>query len=79
MWPDRVSNQGPLTYESGALPTALRGQATCFRNKADLVPLASEDISLSVWMTLNTESNDMRKSIRLRKSEVYVKKNQFAK
>ena len=26
MWPDRVSNPGPLTYESGALPTALRGR-----------------------------------------------------
>ena len=25
MWPDWVSNPGPLTYESGALPTALRG------------------------------------------------------
>ena len=24
MWPDRVSNPVPLTYESGALPTALR-------------------------------------------------------
>ena len=30
MWPDRVSNPGPLTYESGALPTALRGPATVF-------------------------------------------------
>ena len=29
MWPDRVSNPGPLTYESGALPTALRGPAPC--------------------------------------------------
>ena len=36
MWPDRVSNPGPLIYESGALPTALRGppkdvlrQSTC--------------------------------------------------
>ena len=28
MLPDRVSNPGPLTYESGALPTALRGPAT---------------------------------------------------
>ena len=28
MWPDRVSNPGPLTYESGALPIALRGQAS---------------------------------------------------
>ena len=28
MWPDRVSNPGPLTYESGALPIALQGPAT---------------------------------------------------
>ena len=28
MLPDRVSNPGPLTYESGALPIALRGQAS---------------------------------------------------
>ena len=27
MLPDRVSNPGPLTYEPGALPTALRGPA----------------------------------------------------
>ena len=27
MWPDRVSNPGPLTYESGALPIVLRGPA----------------------------------------------------
>ena len=27
MWPDLVSNPGPLTCESGALPTALRGPA----------------------------------------------------
>ena len=27
MLPDRVSNAGPLTYESGALPIALRGPA----------------------------------------------------
>ena len=30
MLPDRVSNLGPLTYESGALPIALRGPA-CVR------------------------------------------------
>ena len=28
MLPDQVSNPGPLTYESGALPIALRGPAT---------------------------------------------------
>ena len=27
MWPDGISNPGTLTYESGALPTALRGRA----------------------------------------------------
>ena len=30
MWPDRVSNPGPLTYDSGALPTALRGPASTY-------------------------------------------------
>ena len=28
MWSDQVSNPGPLTYESGALPTALHGPAS---------------------------------------------------
>ena len=28
MLPDRLSNPGPLTYESGALPIALRGPAS---------------------------------------------------
>ena len=32
MLPDRVSNPGPLTYESGALPIALRGPAPCITN-----------------------------------------------
>ena len=34
MLPDRVSNPGPLTYESGALPIALRGPATGRENIA---------------------------------------------
>ena len=33
MWPDQVSNPGPLTYESGDLLTALRGLAlTCSKS-----------------------------------------------
>ena len=40
MWPDRLSNPGPLTYESGALPNALRGPA--------LGSVAS-DLSLHCW------------------------------
>ena len=30
MLPDRVSNPGPLTYESGAIPIALRGPALSY-------------------------------------------------
>ena len=37
MLPNRVSNLGPLTYESGALPIALRGPADF---------LVDEDISV---------------------------------
>ena len=33
MLPDRVSNPGPLTYESGALPIVLRGPAY-FKHRA---------------------------------------------
>ena len=33
---DRVSNPGPLTYESGALPIALRGPA--HRNSNTEIP-----------------------------------------
>ena len=33
MLPDRVSNPGPLTYESGALPIALRGPAKVLRDR----------------------------------------------
>ena len=32
MLPDRVSNPGPLTYVSGALPIALRGPAHVYGN-----------------------------------------------
>ena len=38
MLPDRVSNPGPLTYESGALPIALRGPAAQFRCNLGLLP-----------------------------------------
>ena len=33
MLPDRVSNPGPLTYESGALPIALRGPASILKRE----------------------------------------------
>ena len=31
MWPDRLSNPGPLALEPDALPTALRGLASTIR------------------------------------------------
>ena len=35
MLQDRVSNPGPLTYESGAVPIALRGLAILFLELRD--------------------------------------------
>ena len=41
MLPDRVSNPGPLTYESGALPIALRGPANIVGKGKVKVPHSS--------------------------------------
>ena len=45
MLPDRVSNPGPLTYESGALPIALRGPSPPDYKR--LEPLTDSLISVS--------------------------------
>ena len=37
MLPDWVSNPGPLTYESGALPIALRGPAASEEKSFEIV------------------------------------------
>ena len=39
MWPDRVSNPGPLTYESGALPIGLLTQAVTIEVQQPLLLL----------------------------------------
>ena len=52
MLPDRVSNPGPLTYESGALPIALRGPAVStikLKNKNDFL------ICHRVWKTAKSQ------------------------
>ena len=41
MLPDRVSNTGPLTYESGALSIALRGPAHGSCSPTEVVPHGS--------------------------------------
>ena len=58
MWPDRVSNPGPLTYESGALPTALRGPAVqwitmCHKNRMSTRVI-------TVWRAETTSVSTMR-------------------
>ena len=45
MWPDRVSNPGPLTYESDALPTALRGPAKNIKGKEEQTILTNNEIT----------------------------------
>ena len=42
MWPSRVSNPGPLIYESGALPTALQGPASNKDNGGIIVHISPE-------------------------------------
>ena len=44
MLPDRVSNPGPLTYESGVLPIVLRGPASTLFLPVDLSILI-------IWMS----------------------------
>ena len=39
MLPDRVSNPGPLTYESGALPIALCGPAESKVQDGEKIPV----------------------------------------
>ena len=48
MLPDRVSNPGPLTYESGALPIALRGPAVFFFFFAHLIYMCKSEESF-LW------------------------------
>ena len=45
MLPDRVSNPGPLTYESGALPIALRGPAFVCEE-----PVWNEGVTISIML-----------------------------
>ena len=48
MLPDRVSNPGPLTYESGALPIALRGPAFYKVYKSQVLILISMKLQTSI-------------------------------
>ena len=51
MLPDRVSNPGPLTYTSGALPIALRGPAVT-RQQGDFIWKLNN--KLFAWIIFDT-------------------------
>ena len=57
MLPDRVSYPGPLTYESGALPIALRGPAVKFIKVSVFSVFKSTDsgINKQTRQSYNTE------------------------
>ena len=53
MWPDRVSNPAPLTYGTGALPTALCCQASYQSVISEyLLPLIPCTGAVSLYFTL---------------------------
>ena len=58
MLPDRVSNPGPQTYESGALPIALRGPAL------HICKSASCNSAINV-LTLPKQSKDLHPSFKI--------------
>ena len=52
MLPDRVSNPGPLTYESSALPIALRGPASRIELRGIVLPVPSNQIEVTFIIIL---------------------------
>ena len=66
MLPDRVSNPGPLTYESGALPIALRGPAKraiypLMNDRRPVIYLATNHfVSKTVFRITNTQETTKR-------------------
>ena len=65
--PDRVSNPGPLTHESGALPIALRGPATAPRGlllvSLSLCLCLSVCLSLSLWTRMENKTTKLKKEV----------------
>ena len=62
MWPDQVSNPGPLTYESGALPTVLRGPATA-ENDIMIKFILEISVKMHVYTTMISYHSYMWKQL----------------
>ena len=67
MLPDRVSNPGPLTYESGALPIALRGPANGF-----IYPAAKETRKLVTFKLIENKICQFNYGIQLVLHVTYI-------
>ena len=63
MLPDRVSSPGPLTYELGALPIALRGPAHKQRNEVKMY-------NSKVWLKKSTKCASLSFSLSLSLSQM---------
>ena len=63
MWPDRVSNPGSLTYESGALPIALRGPAQIRGSRIGYLAVIScgKSPPVGIWCQNDVVSTSMRR------------------
>ena len=55
MLPDRVSNPGSLTYESGALPIALRGPARNY--VVSIIKPKSQSVNVTKFKTKRISKN----------------------
>ena len=55
MLPDRVSNPEPLTYESDALPIALRGPASTCLRESQMDTHKYDRVSLNINNNLGNE------------------------
>ena len=60
MLPDRVSNPGPLTYESGALPIALRGPAESYIELRSEIGDVWETLTFKAGLEKRTQAFDRK-------------------
>ena len=76
MLPDRVSNPGPLTYESGALPIALRDSA--IRDK-EFVPKEQNSTLAEQFPMYMEDKKKIWAFLWLKMYPIYLKKKQQKK
>ena len=74
MLPDRVSNPGPLTYESGALPIALRGPANYCKLPINGNTMTTETRPMEELPKYNIVKNNSFISICYERNSLFIQK-----